>query len=81
MEVEFELDTLLAVESDDDPENITVLARGILGTSITINIFANITAGGAGTWSVLHIILPSTYIHTIVDSCKLCCKCTVLCSI
>ena len=63
MEVEFQLDTLLAVESDDDPENITVLARGDLRTSFTINIIiANINAGGAGTWSVLHIILPSTYI-------------------
>ena len=63
MEVEFQLDTLLVVESDDDPENITVLARGDLRTSFTINIIiANITAGGAGTWSVLHIILPSTYV-------------------
>jgi len=62
VEVEFQLDTLLAVESDDDPESITVLARGDLRTSFTINIITNITAGGAGTWSVLHIILPSTYI-------------------
>ena len=63
MEVEFQLDTLLAVESDNDPESITVLARGDLRTSFTINIIiANINAGGAGTWSVLHIILPSTYI-------------------
>ena len=63
MEVEFQLDTLLAVESDNDPESITVLARGDLRTSFTINIIIpNINAGGAGTWSVLHIILPSTYI-------------------
>ena len=52
LEVEFELDTLLAVESDDDPENIIVLARGDLRTSFTINIIANVTGGGAGMWSV-----------------------------
>ena len=51
MEVEFELDTLLAVESDKDPEYITVLARGDLRTSFTINVIANITGGGAGMWS------------------------------
>ena len=58
MEVEFELDILLAVESDNDPENIIVLARGDLRTSFTINIIANVTGGRAGMWSVLHIILP-----------------------
>ena len=60
MEVEFELDILLAVESDNDPENITVLTRGDLRTSFTINIIANVTGGMAGMWSVLHII--ATYI-------------------
>ena len=58
LEVEFELDVLLAVESDEDPENIIVLARGDLRTSFTINIIANVAGGGAGMWSVLHIILP-----------------------
>ena len=48
MEVEFELDTLLAVESDEDPEIIIVFARGDLRTSFTINVIANITGGGAG---------------------------------
>ena len=61
LEVEFEIDTVLAVESDDDPEDINVLARGLLGTSITINIIANVAGGGASTWSILHIILPHTY--------------------
>ena len=60
MEVEFELDTLLAVESNNDPENIIVLARGDLRTSFTINIIANVTGRMAGMWSVLHII--ATYI-------------------
>ena len=48
------------MESDDDPEYIKVLARGLLGTSITINIIANVAGGGASTWSILHIILPHT---------------------
>ena len=56
MEVGFLLDTQLAVESDDDPENIIVLARGDLRTSFTINNIPNVTGGGAGMWSVLHII-------------------------
>ena len=60
LEVEFELDTLLAVESDNDPENIIVLARGDLGTSLTINIIPNLSGGGASTWSKFHIILPHT---------------------
>ena len=60
LEVEFELDTLLTVESDEDPENIIVLTRGDLRTSFTINIIADVTGGGAGMWSVLHII--ATYI-------------------
>ena len=58
MEVEFEIDTLLAVESDEDPENITVLARGDLRTLFTMNVIPNVAGGGAGMWSVLHIILP-----------------------
>ena len=59
LEVEFELDTLLAVESDD-PENITVLARGDLRISLTINIIVILTGGGASTWRALHIILSHT---------------------
>ena len=60
MEVEFEIDTQLAVESDNYPENVRVLARGDLRTSFTMNVIANVTGGGAGMWSVLHNI--ATYI-------------------
>ena len=56
MEVEFQLETHLAVESDEDPENIIVLARGDLRTSFTINV--KVAGGMAGMWSILHIILP-----------------------
>ena len=68
MEVEFELDTLLAVESDKYPENITVLARGDLRTSFTINIIVNLTGGTASMWNVLHIILPPTCYSSFVQS-------------
>ena len=78
MEVEFELDILLAVESDNDPENVRVLARGDLRTSFTMNVIANVTGGGAGMWSVLHI---NCRLYSIFKSCKLCCKCTVHCKI
>ena len=62
LEVEFELDTVLVVESDEGPENITVLlARGLLGTPITINIIANIAGGGASTWSICIAHYITTY--------------------
>ena len=75
MEVEFEIDSLLAVESDKYPENITVIARGDLRTSFTINL--KVAGGMAGMWSVY--IAHHYHLYSIFESCKHVCFSNVLC--